>query len=38
MTTGRPLADPDWIADAEARMMRKLGPAKRGPKPKGSLV
>ena len=33
--TGRPLASPEWIADAEEAMDRKLGPAKRGPKPKG---
>lgn len=33
--TGRPLAEPEWIADAEAALDRKLGPAKRGPKPKG---
>ena len=32
MRTGRPLADPDWIAAMEARMERKLGPLKRGPK------
>ena len=32
--TGRPLATPEWIAEAEARMERKLGPAKRGPKGK----
>ena len=33
--TGRPLATPEWIAEAEARMARKLGPAKRGPKVRG---
>jgi putative transposase len=33
--TGRPLASPEWIADAEAVMNRKLAPQKRGPKPKG---
>ena len=32
MRTGRPLASPAWIADAEAAMDRKLGPARRGPK------
>lgn len=32
--TGRPLASPEWIAKAEADLRRKLGPAKRGPKPK----
>jgi putative transposase len=32
--TGRPLASPEWIAQAEASMDRKLGPQKRGPKPK----
>jgi putative transposase len=30
----RPLASPDWIVKAEADMQRKLGPARRGPKPK----
>ncbi|MGL5839920.1 MAG: hypothetical protein ACRCY3_15610 [Sphingorhabdus sp.] len=30
--TGRPLASPEWIADAEALIDRKLGPQKRGPK------
>ncbi len=34
MRTGRPLASPDWIADAEAAIGRMLGPAKRGPKSK----
>jgi putative transposase len=34
MRTGRPLASPEWIADAEAAMARKLGPQRRGPKPK----
>jgi putative transposase len=34
MRTGRPLASPEWIADAEAAMNRKLGPARRGPKPR----
>lgn len=33
--TGRPLASPEWIAAAEAAMKRKMGPQKRGPKPKG---
>lgn len=33
--TGRPLATPEWIVEAEAAMARKLGPARRGPKPKG---
>jgi putative transposase len=32
--TGRPLASPEWIAKAEADMQRRLGPAKRGRKPK----
>jgi putative transposase len=32
--TGRPLAAPEWIADAEAAMDRKLAPQKRGPKAK----
>jgi putative transposase len=37
--TGRPLAEPEWIAEMEARIARKLGPMKRGPKAKvGSLV
>lgn len=31
--TGRPLAMPEWIAEAEATIDRKLGPARRGPKP-----
>ena len=35
MRTGRPLASPEWIAEAEASMARTLGPARRGPKPKG---
>ncbi len=30
--TGRPLASPEWIADMEALVARKLGPQKRGPK------
>lgn len=34
LRTGRPLADPEWIADMEAQMARKLAPAKPGPKPK----
>lgn len=33
MRTGRPLADSDWIADAEQRMQRTLAPRKPGPKP-----
>lgn len=36
MRTGRPLAAPDWIAEMEEQMNRKLAPAKRGPKPKGA--
>ncbi len=32
--TGRPLASPEWIAAAERNINRKLGPAKRGPKPR----
>ena len=35
MRTGRPLASPEWIAEAEAAIDRKLGPQKRGPKPRG---
>ena len=35
MRTGRPLASPEWIAVAEAAIDRKLGPQKRGPKPRG---
>ncbi len=31
--TGRPLASAEWISEAEAAMDRKLGPARRGPKP-----
>lgn len=43
LRTGRPLASPDWIANAERSINRKLAPAKRGPKPRekqtvGSLV
>ena len=33
--TGRPLASPELIAEAEAAIDRKLGPQKRGPKPRG---
>ena len=37
--TGRPLAAPQWIAEMEERLARKLGPMKRGPRPRGwSLV
>jgi putative transposase len=32
MRTGRPLAAPEWIAEAETAMARKLAPAKRGRK------
>ncbi len=32
MRTGRPLASPEWIAEAEAATDRTLGPQKRGPK------
>ncbi len=32
--TGRPLAEPQWIADMERRLARKLSPMKRGPKPR----
>jgi putative transposase len=35
--TGRPLATPEWIAEAEAAIGRKLGPARRGPKLKVGL-
>lgn len=43
LRTGRPLASPEWIAEAERAIKRKLAPAKRGPKPKevstaGNLV
>lgn len=34
--TGRPLATPDWIAEAEAAMNRKLSPQKAGRKPKAA--
>lgn len=34
LRTGRPLADPDWIAKTEALIARKLAPQKPGPKPK----
>jgi putative transposase len=30
--TERPLADPEWIAEMELRIERKLGANKRGPK------
>ena len=33
MRTGRPLAEPEWIEDMEARIARKLAPQKRGRKP-----
>jgi putative transposase len=32
--TGRPLAEPEWIAEAEAAMGRKMAPGKPGPKAK----
>jgi putative transposase len=32
--TGRPLASAEWIEEAEVAMDRKLGPQRRGPKPK----
>jgi putative transposase len=35
--TGRPLASPQWIAAAERDINRKLGPAKRGPKPRNEV-
>lgn len=35
--TGRPLATPEWIAEAEHAVNRKFGPAKRGPKPARKL-
>ena len=39
MTTGRPLADPAWIADAERRMARTIAPQKPRLKPRrGSLI
>jgi putative transposase len=34
-TTGRPLGNPDWISDIEARTGRTLAPQKRGPKARG---
>jgi putative transposase len=34
LRTGRPLASSHWIAAAERAVSRRLGPAKRGPKPK----
>ncbi|WP_404714079.1 transposase [Sphingomonas sp. MMS24-J13] len=34
ISTGRPLAEPEWIADAERRCARTMAPQKRGPKPK----
>ena len=38
LRTGRPLASPGWISAMEQRIQRPLAPAKRGPKPKRSLV
>jgi putative transposase len=43
LRTGRPLASGEWIEQAGRDIHRKLGPAKRGPKPRerpmqGSLV
>jgi len=38
LRTGRPLASPDWISAMEQRIQRTLAPAKRGPKPRQSLV
>lgn len=38
LRTGRPLASADWISAMEERIQRTLAPAKRGPKPKRSLV
>ncbi|MBY0303583.1 MAG: transposase [Sphingomonas sp.] len=35
LRTGRPLAAPEWIADMETQIQRKLTPGKPGPKPKG---
>lgn len=35
--TGRPLAEPEWIADMETRLARTLAPMKRGPKPRGGV-
>jgi putative transposase len=32
MRTGRPLASPEWIAEAERALERTLGPLRRGPK------
>lgn len=36
LRTGRPLASPAWIAEMEARIARKLGRKKPGPKPKAA--
>ncbi len=36
LRTGRPLAAEEWVRRQEASMGRKLGPAKRGPKPKST--
>ena len=38
LCTGRPLASPDWIVNAERAINRKLAPTKRGPKPKERLT
>ena len=37
MRTRRPLASPEWIADAEAAMDRKLGPARREPESRSDM-
>ena len=37
-TSGRPLGDPGWVADLEARTGRILAPQKRGPRPRVSCI
>jgi hypothetical protein len=33
LSTGRPLATADWIAEQEAQLLRSLAPKRRGPTP-----
>jgi putative transposase len=35
---GRPIGGDDFVRDAEARLGRRLAPAKRGPKPKSVVL
>jgi len=36
LRTGRPLADAEWITEAERAINRKMAPARRCPKLKGA--